>query len=104
MTDNGAAELLARTRGDIAAATTENRFVDMLEAGGLPRERLVWLVGEEYRIVGSDRRSFALLAARFPDPPSGELFLELAQGEGQALALLGEFAAALGQSEKSQGV
>lgn len=101
MTDNGAAELLARTRGDIAAATTANRFVDMLETGVLPRERLVWLAGEEYRIVSSDRRSFALLAARFPDSPSGELFLGLAQGEGQALALLAEFAVALGQSEKN---
>jgi thiaminase len=101
MTDDGAAELLARTREDIAAATTANRFVDMLETGEVPRERLVWLAGEEYRIVGSDRRSFALLAARFPDSPSGELFLGLAQGEGQALALLGEFAAELGQSEKN---
>jgi hypothetical protein len=101
MTDHGAAELVARTRADLAAAATGNRFVDMLEKGRLPQERLVWLAGEEYRIVRSDRRSFALLAARYSDSSSGELFLGLAQGEGQALALLGDFADALGQSEKN---
>ncbi|MFA1544197.1 hypothetical protein [Actinomadura monticuli] len=101
MTDHGAAELIARTRREIAAATTANRFVEMLEVGDLPRDRLVWLAGEEYRIVRSDRCSFALLAARFPDPPTGELFLGLAQGEGQALTLLGDFAGALGHSEKN---
>ena len=85
----------------MAAATTANRFVDMLEGGELRRERLVWLAGEEYRFVGSGRRRFALSAAGFPDSPSGGLFLGLAQGEGRALALLGEFAAALGQSEKN---
>ncbi|MFB4312349.1 hypothetical protein [Actinomadura sp. GTD37] len=101
MTDHGAAELVARTRREIAASTTANRFVSMLETGEMPQDRLVWLAGEEYRIVSSDRRSFALLAARFPDSPSGGLFLGLAQGEGQALTLLGDFAAALGQSEKN---
>lgn len=100
MTDHGAAELVARTRREIAEAATPNRFVDLLETGDVPRERLGWLAGEEYRIVGSDRRSFALLAARFPGSPSGDLFLGLAQGEGQALTLLGDFAAALGKSEK----
>jgi thiaminase len=101
MTTQSAAELVARTRREVADAATANRFVDLLETGDLPQERLVWLAGEEYRIVSSDRRSFALLAARFPDSPAGELFLGLAQGEGQALALLGDFAAALGESEKN---
>ncbi|MFA1551259.1 hypothetical protein [Actinomadura chokoriensis] len=101
MTDHGAAELVARTRRDIAGGAAANRFVSLLEAGQLPRDRLVWLAGEEYRIVKSDRRSFALLAARYPDSSSGELFLGLAQGEGRALTLLGDFAAALGQSEKN---
>lgn len=104
MTTQSAAELVARTRREVADAATANRFVDLLETGDLPQERLVWLAGEEYRIVSSDRRSFALLAARFPDSPSGELFLGLAQGEGQALALLGDFAAALGESEKNLSV
>ncbi|WP_165975526.1 transcriptional regulator [Actinomadura rubrisoli] len=101
MTDDTAAELVARARQEIAARAPANRFLELLETGELPRERLVWLAGEEYRIVGSDRRSFALLAARFPDSPAGELFLGLAQGEGQALILLDGFAVALGESEKN---
>ncbi|WP_433469039.1 hypothetical protein [Spirillospora sp. CA-128828] len=101
MTAQSAAELLARTRREIAEATTPNRFVDLIEKGELPRDRLVWLAGEEFRIVSSDRRSFALLAARYPESPAGELFLGLAQGEGQALTLLGDFVAALGESEKN---
>ena len=45
---------------------------------------------------GPGKRSFAVLAARFPASPSGDLFLGLAQGEGIALTHLGGFAAALG--------
>jgi thiaminase len=41
-----------------------------------------------------------MLAARFPDPPAGELFLSLAQGELHALRLLADFAAALGWGER----
>ena len=66
----------------------------------MPRERLTWLAGEQFRIVRSDRRSFALLAARFPDPPAGEMFLSLAQGEGHALRLLSDFAEGLGWGEE----
>src|SRR5690349_15692390 len=72
-----AAELIGRAHGEISARAVPNRFVDLLEAGGVPRERLTWLAGEQFRIVGSDQRSFALLAARFPDPPAGEMFLSL---------------------------
>jgi thiaminase len=85
---------------EISASTTGNRFLDLLEAGTVPRERLVWLAGEEYHIVRSDRRTFALLAARFPEAPAGAMFLSLAQGESQALALLMDFAAALDWEEK----
>jgi hypothetical protein len=72
----------------------------LLEAGRVPRERLTWLAGEQFRIVGSDQRSFALLAARFPQPPSSEMFLSLAQGELHGLRLLSDFAAALGWEER----
>jgi len=37
-----------------------------------------------------------LLAARFPRPPAGEMFLSLARDELSALRLLSHFAAALG--------
>jgi TENA/THI-4/PQQC family len=93
-------ELIGRVREQVSVRTSRNRFVDLLEAGGVPRERLTWLAGEQFRIVGSDRRSFAVLAARFPDPPAGEMFLSLAQGELHALRLLSDFAGALGWGER----
>jgi TENA/THI-4/PQQC family len=93
-------DLIGRVREEVSAAASRNRFVDLLEAGGVPRERLTWLAGEQFRIVGSDQRSFALLAARFPDPPAGEMFLSLAQGELHALRLLADFAAVLGWQER----
>ena len=95
-----ASDLIGRVREEVSAGASRNRFVDLLEAGGVPRERLTWLAGEQFRIVGSDQRSFALLAARFPDPPAGEMFLSLAQGELRALRLLSDFAAALGWGER----
>jgi hypothetical protein len=94
------ADVIDRAREELSARASQNRFVDALEAGRVPRERLTWLAGEQFRIVGSDQRSFALLAARFPQPPAGEMFLSLAQGELQALRLLSDFAAALGWGER----
>jgi hypothetical protein len=93
-------ELIDRARAEIAADAGRNRFADLLEAGRVPRERLAWLAGEQFRIVRSDQRSFAVLAARFPEPPAGPLFLSLAQGELQAQRLLADFAAALGWGER----
>jgi TENA/THI-4/PQQC family len=94
-----ASDLIRRGREEISLHPAGNRFVDLLEAGDVPQDRLTWLAGEQYRIIGSDQRSFALLAARFPEPPAGEMFLALAQGERQALGLLSDFAAALGWRE-----
>jgi hypothetical protein len=95
-----ASDLIGRVRRDVSAQVSRNRFVDLLEAGGVPRERLAWLAGEQFHIVSSDQRSFALLAARFPQPPAGEMFLSLAQGELRALRLLSDFAGALGWGER----
>jgi TENA/THI-4/PQQC family len=95
-----ASDLVGRVRQEVSAAAGRNRFVDLLEAGGVPRDRLTWLAGEQFRIVRSDQRSFALLAARFPDPPASEMFLSLAQGELHALRLLADFAAVLGWGER----
>ncbi|MEV6774039.1 hypothetical protein AB0N05_35940 [Nocardia sp. NPDC051030] len=100
MADHTAAELVARAQGEISAAALPNQFLDALERGQVPRDRLSWLAGEEYRIVDSDRRSFALLASRYPERPAGPFFLTLAEGEAEAFRLLHDFAAALGMSEK----
>ena len=73
MAHASAAELVARVRAEIAATASGNAFLELLEAGDVPRERLAWLAGEEYRIVASDRRSFSLLASRYPDPPAARV-------------------------------
>jgi thiaminase len=75
---------------------TPNRFVDALEAGDVPNDRLRALAGELYWLVCSDRKSFALLASRFPDYP---LFLTMAAGEDEALRLLLDFADAVGMED-----
>jgi hypothetical protein len=100
MSDVNAADLVRTARQELAAAPPPNRFLDLLEAGRVPRDRLTALAGEQYRIVGSDRRSFTVLASRFPEPPSGPVFLMLAGGESEALRLLADFADALGWGEK----
>ncbi|HEU5158585.1 MAG TPA: hypothetical protein VFU43_16430 [Streptosporangiaceae bacterium] len=100
MSDVIAADLVRTAREEISAAPPPNRFLDLLEAGRVPRERLARLAGEQYRIVGSDRRSFAMLASRFPEPPSGPVFLMLAGGESEALRLLADYAGALGWGER----
>src|SRR6185437_8326565 len=100
-TSQAASDLIGRVRETISVRAGRNRFVDLLETGAVPRERLTWLAGEQFRIVSSDQRSFALLAARFPDPPAGEMFLSLAQGELHALRLLSDFAAAIGWQQRN---
>jgi thiaminase len=92
--------ILATARRRIARQAEPNRFLALLEAGRVPTERLGWLAGELYRLVSSDRRSFALLASRFPAAPAGDLYLAMADGEGQALRLLLDFAAELGMDER----
>jgi thiaminase len=95
--DEKVARLVERAQQEIAKAPAHNRFVDLLAAGAVPAERLGWLAGELYRLVGSDQRSFSLLAARFPDCG---LFLAMAGGEAEALRLLSDFAAAVGMGEE----
>lgn len=89
-------DIVSRARTEVAEHATRNRFVDLLETGAVPQERLRWLAAELYRLVGSDRRSQAILASRFPAGPAGDLYLTLAQGEAEALRLLDDFAAAVG--------
>lgn len=98
--DNDVASLIKSAQQQISEQSAGNPFLDLLDAGQVPREQLGRLAGELYRLVRSDRRSFALLASRFPSPPAGDLFLVMAQGEGEALRLLLDFAAALGLDEQ----
>lgn len=97
-----AEDLLESLRAELAPveeAIRSHRFLDSLAAGAVTRERLRAIAGEQQRIIASDRRSFAQLAARFPSPPAGDWFLSMALGEGEALALLDGYAAWLAIDE-----
>lgn len=91
---------LIETAADELALVEErirsHAFLARLEDGAAPQETLRVFVGEQYRILQSDRRSFAQLAARFPEHPSGGFFLAMAAGEGEALERLVSLAAAVG--------
>ncbi|GAB2716022.1 transcriptional regulator [Streptomyces bullii] len=97
--DDETGTLVAAARQRMSEQWAPNRFLDLLEAGEVPQRHLRVLAGELYRLVSSDRRSFALLASRFPAAPAGDLFLAMAQGEAEALRLLLDFASALGMDE-----
>ncbi len=74
-------------------------YLQALEQGRIAREKLRIVAGEQYHIVGSDMRSFALLVSRYGDSPSGRFFLDMVQGEQSALAALSSFATAIGMTE-----
>jgi hypothetical protein len=92
-------EVLRADVAEVERAIRSHRFVAALEAGAVERERLREFAGAQRAIIASDRRSFAQLAARFPAPPAGDLFLALARGEGEALVRLAPLCAALGADE-----
>jgi len=89
--------------GPVDRAVRDHPFLAALSQGRVPHDRLVDLAVEQQWIIASDRRSFAFLAARFPSAPAGDLFLQLAQGEGTALEHLAGFARWLGQDPASLG-
>jgi hypothetical protein len=92
---------LQRELSEVEEQIRSHRFLAALDDGHVPRERLAALAGEQNAIISSDRRSFALLASRFPEPAAGDLFLSLAEGEGRALELLRAFASTVGADEKA---
>lgn len=90
-----AGDLLDEVRADLASvedAIRSARFVDALAAGTVGEQGLRAMAGEQRRIIASDRRSFAQLAARFPSSPAHDWFLSMEQGESEALALLDGYA------------
>ena len=99
---SAARDLLATIRRELAPveeALRAHPYLDALEAGRVPESSLASFAGEQYSILTSDRRSFAQLAARFPGPPAGDLFLAIAEGEGEAVSRLLSLAAQLGLDE-----
>ncbi|MDT0382139.1 hypothetical protein RM572_25590 [Streptomyces sp. DSM 42041] len=92
--------LIHSARQRMAEQPTDNRFLDLLEAGQVSKEHLCRLAGELYHLVRSDGRSFDLLASRFSQDPAGDLFSVMAEGELEALSLLLNFAEALNMNEE----
>jgi thiaminase len=90
---------IRRQLSEVEERIRSHRFLAALDEGRVPRQCLTAFAGEQYGVISSDRRSFALLASRFPEPPAGTVFLSLAEGEGRALELLHMLAAALGADE-----
>ncbi len=96
-------ELLEQASAELAEverSIREHPFLEALEAGQASGHALEALAAEQLLIIPSDRRSFAQLAARFPQDPAGAFFLSMAEGEGLALGLLQDFAAAVGVGEE----
>lgn len=89
----GLLETVRAELGPVEQAIRSHRYLAELEAGRVPVESLRAFAGEQQAIVASDRRSFEELAARFPEPPAGPFFLDLAHGEGVALEHLTAFVA-----------
>ena len=97
-----AAELVAAVQAELAPVErrlAEHPYLAELEAGRVPVESLHAFAGEQRAIITSDRRSFEHLAQRFPQPPAGDFFREMAAGEAEALKLLDPFAAAVGLAD-----
>lgn len=99
MATQGATDLLARVREELAPGADENRLIGRIQDGSAALRLLGGLAAQQRRIIASDRRSFLVLAARCADAPAGAYFAELAAGESQALGLLAPFAAACGLND-----
>jgi thiaminase len=93
-------EEIRRELKEVEALIAGHPYLAALERGSITREKLRLFAGEQYHIVGSDLRSFALLVGRYGDSPSGRFFLDMVQGERAALEALAAFAAAVGMSQE----
>jgi thiaminase len=91
-------EQVGRELASVEQAIRPHRYL----AAPPPEESLRAFAGGQYTILSSDRRSFAQLAARFPEPPAGNFFLGLAHGEGEALARMLALAKSLGIGEPAR--
>lgn len=99
---SSARELLAEVRDELATvedAIRNHHYLEALERGLVSREDLRVFAEEQRLIIASDRQSFASLAARFVEPPAGDFFGWMAEGEREALERLGAFAADVGADD-----
>ena len=76
-------------------------YLTALEHHQVSLDNLRAFVGEEYYISRSDLRSNSQMLSRFGNQPHAQFFLDNVNGEAQGLALLLDFARALGLSERT---
>ncbi|MFQ5932950.1 MAG: transcriptional regulator [Nitrospiraceae bacterium] len=97
-----ASTLIDRIRRDLEKVNRQllkHSYVESIEQGKIPREKLRPFAGEQYAIIRSDLRSVAHLVTRFGSSPSRDFFLGILEGEKAALEALHYFARALGLGE-----
>ncbi|MFD6158939.1 hypothetical protein ACFWF7_00130 [Nocardia sp. NPDC060256] len=87
MTD-GARKLLDEIQAELAPRDGDNRLVPLIASGKAARAVFAAIATEEWRITGSDWRSFHEMAARAADSQARAFFGMLAPGEQQAQVML----------------
>ncbi len=98
-----AQELLQQIQLDLApieAQLQDHQYLQAIEQGQVPRDRLAVFVGEQHITIESDLRSLAALVARSHAPRSRRLFLSVLPGEDAAFGALHTLATALGVDEE----
>lgn len=87
-----AAELLKKTRSELAPDPNANPLVPLVAGGRASLETLAVLALEQHRVIPADRRAFLHLAQRATEEPAAAgFFTALAEGEELAAARLGAF-------------
>ncbi|MER6084430.1 transcriptional regulator [Streptomyces sp. NPDC001833] len=87
-----AAEVLKKTRSELAPDANANPLVPLVAGGRASRETLAVLALEQHRVIPADRRAFLHLAQRaVEEPAAAGFFTMLAEGEERAAERLGAF-------------
>ena len=81
-------------------AILKHAYLEALEEGHIPRDKLSLFVGEQHRIIGSDLRSLAPLVSRCTTEKSQRFFLNVLAGEDAAFKALHVLAEAMGLTEE----
>lgn len=96
-------EQIRRDLHPINEQLVRHPYLQSLEDGRVPREKLRLFAGEQYVTIGSDLRSVAHLMSRCDRPAVRDFFLSVLQGEKAAWDALLVFARALELDEADLG-
>ncbi|MGH8904226.1 MAG: transcriptional regulator [Egibacteraceae bacterium] len=99
-------ELCARVRGQLRCVEERIRghaWMRELEASRISTQALRTFAGEQFHIIPSALRSFAMLTDRFPREPAHSYLQGMLEGEQAAFTALEGFAAAVGLDGETRG-